>query len=365
LGVLAGGIAHDFNNLLAGILGNISLAKIKTEADSKIFKRLDEAENAVYRARDLTMQLMTFSKGGSPVKKTASIEQIVRDSALFVLSGSNVRCKFEVPEDIWAVEVDEGQMNQVINNLIINADQSMPEGGIIEVRIENRSVAPRNEMSLAAGRYVKISIKDQGVGIPKKYIHKIFDPYFTTKQKGTGLGLASAYSIIKNHGGFIGAESQAGVGTTFQVYIPASEKGLLDVAERKEDLHTGSGKILVMDDEEMIREVIAAMLEHLGYKTIVCCNGSEAIELYLQAIAAKEPFAAVVMDLTVPGEMGGKETMRELLAIDKEVIGIVSSGYCNDPILSCYRDYGFKGIVGKPYSMDELDGVLHELLSGA
>jgi len=365
LGVLAGGIAHDFNNLLSGILGNISLAKIMTDPDLKPFKRLDEAEKAVYRARELTQQLMTFSKGGSPVKKTASIEQIVMDSASFILRGSNVRCKFVVPEDVWPVEVDEGQMNQVINNLIINADQSMPEGGIIEVGIKNLTATPQNEMSLTEGRYVKITITDHGTGIPEEYLHKIFDPYFTTKQKGSGLGLASVYSIIKHHGGFVGVESKVGAGTTFQVYIPASENRLPEVAERKESLHAGSGKILVMDDEEIIREVAAAILEHLGYNAVVCCDGSEAIELYRQAIATKEPFAAVIMDLTIPGGMGGKETMNELLKIDEGVIGIVSSGYCNDPILSCYRDYGFSGIAGKPYSLDKLASVLHELLSDA
>jgi len=364
LGVLAGGIAHDFNNLLTGILGNISLAKIMTDPDAKAFKRLDEAEKAVCRARDLTQQLMTFSKGGSPVKKTASIEQIVMDSASFVLRGSNVRCKFAVSEDVWPVEVDEGQMNQVINNLIINADQSMSEGGILEIGIENLTVTPENEMSLTEGRYVKFSIRDHGAGIPEEYLHKIFDPYFTTKQKGSGLGLASVYSIIKNHGGFVGVESRVGVGTTFQVYIPASENGLLECTERKEYLHAGSGKILVMDDEEIIREVAAEILGHLGYNTALCCDGSEAIELYRQAIATKEPFAAVIMDLTIPGGMGGKETMIKLLEIDKGVVGIVSSGYCNDPILSSYWDYGFSGIVEKPYSLDELGQVLHGLLAG-
>jgi signal transduction histidine kinase len=364
LGVLAGGIAHDFNNLLTGILGNISLAKVMTDPNLKSFKRLEEAEKAVYHARDLTQQLMTFSKGGSPVKKTASIGQIVMDSASFVLRGSNVRCRFSVPENVWPVKVDEGQMNQVINNLIINADQSMAEGGILEIVIENLNAASENEMSLTKGRYVKISISDRGVGIPEQHLHKIFDPYFTTKQKGSGLGLATVYSIIKKHDGYIGVESKLGVGTTFQVYIPASETGLLEVTERKENPHAGSGKILVMDDEEIIREVAAEILGHLGYITEVCCDGSEAIELYRQAIATKEPFTAVIMDLTIPGGMGGKETMKKLQEIDKGVVGIVSSGYCNDPILSSYGDYGFSGIVGKPYSLDELGKVLHDLLTG-
>jgi CheY-like chemotaxis protein len=268
-----------------------------------------------------------------------------------------------IPKHVWPVEVDEGQMNQVINNLIINADQSMVKGGIIKVGIENLNIMPQNEMSLADGRYVKITIMDHGIGIPKEHLHKIFDPYFTTKQKGNGLGLATVYSIIKNHDGYIGVESIVGFGTTFQIFIPASENGLEEVSEIKENPQVGSGRILVMDDEEIIREVAAEILGHLGYSAVVCGDGSEAIELYLQAIKTKEPFGAVIMDLTIPGGMGGKETMEKLMEIDNGVIGIVSSGYCSDPILSNYRYYGFSGMVGKPYSLDELGNVLQNLLA--
>jgi len=362
LGVLAGGIAHDFNNLLTGILGNISLARIMTGPDTKALERLDEAEKAVWRASDLTQQLMTFAKGGDPVKKTASIEQIVKDSASFVLRGSNVRCEFAVPSYVWPVEVDEGQMNQVINNLIINADQSMADGGIIEVGIENQTVAAGNEMSLKEGRYVKISISDRGAGIPEEYLNKIFDPYFTTKQKGSGLGLASVYSIIKNHDGYIGVESKTGAGTTFRLYVPASENGLPEVTERKEILHAGSGKILVMDDEEIIREVAALILGHLGYSVVVCCDGREAIELYLQAIATKVPFAAVIMDLTIPGGMGGKEAASRILEIDPDALLIVSSGYSSDPVVANFRQYGFSGMVPKPFDAEGLASELKRLI---
>ena len=362
LGVLAGGIAHDFNNLLTGILGNISLAKVVSGPNLKAFKRLDEAEKAVWRARDLTQQLMTFSKGGAPVKKTASIEQIVKDSASFVLRGSNVRCEFALSENVWPVEVDEGQMNQVINNLIINADQSMVDGGIIEVGIENLTVAPENEMSLTEGRYVKISIRDHGVGIPEQYLHKIFDPYFTTKKRGSGLGLATVYSIIKNHDGYIGVESEAGVGTTFQIYIPASENGLMEVMESNEILHTGLGKILVMDDEEAIRDVASEILGYLGYSVVVCCDGNEAIEQYRQALATKEPFTASIMDLTIPGSMGGKEAATRILQIDPDAVLIVSSGYSSDPVIANYHQYGFSGVVPKPFDTEGLARELNRLI---
>ena len=361
LGVLAGGIAHDFNNLLTGILGNISLAKVLINPPDKAYKRLDEAEKAVWRARDLTQQLLTFSKGGAPVKKTASIEQIVMDSASFVLRGSNVRCEFAIPPSVWPVEADEGQMNQVINNLIINSDQAMPEGGIIRVRIENHIVGPNDGLAVKEGRYVKISIDDHGIGIPEEHLQKIFDPYFSTKQKGSGLGLATVYSIINSHDGHIKVESKVGVGTTFHIYIPASEN--LPPAEtlQIETPKGGSGKILVMDDEEVIREVASEILGHLGYSVVVCCDGIETIEEYQKAKEKGEPFAAVIMDLTVPGGMGGKETMKRLLEIDSEVVGIVSSGYCNDPILAHYREYGFSGVVAKPYNMEELGKALQEL----
>jgi signal transduction histidine kinase/CheY-like chemotaxis protein len=363
LGVLAGGIAHDFNNLLTGILGNISMARKTIDPLSKAVRRLDEAEKAVARSQDLVEQLMTFSRGGAPVKKTASIEQIVRDSAAFALRGSNVKCEFAVVGDLWPVEVDEGQMNQVIHNLMINADQAMGSTGVVEVRIDNQAVAPQSEMSLKEGRYIRICIKDHGAGIPDTHIHKIFDPYFTTKAHGNGLGLAAVYSIIKNHEGFIGVHSKEGDGTLFFVYLPSSESGMPQAVESNPAAQPGSSKILVMDDEELIREVATDILDYLGYTAVACSDGKAAIELYQEAAAVGEPFAAVLMDLTIPGGMGGKETIQRLMAIDPNVVGVVSSGYCSDPILSNYRQYGFSGIVEKPYSPDALAKVLHDLLN--
>ena len=360
LGVLAGGIAHDFNNLLTGILGNISLAKMYSEPESKTAKRLDEAEKATERARDLTFQLLTFSKGGTPIKKTCSIRQIVTDSSTFALTGSNVRCTYAIPDDIQAVEVDGGQISQVIHNLIINAVQAMPEGGDIRVSAENVTVGPAG--MLLEGRWLKISLADQGTGIPEEHLQSIFDPYFTTKPKGSGLGLATVYSVIRNHGGFIAVESKVGEGTTFHLYLPASETSRPAEEIRDTALVSGSGRVLVMDDDELVREVAAELLSALGYSVTVCCDGLQMLNEYREAKEKGDAFAAVIMDLTIPGAMGGREAMGHLLEIDPDARGIVSSGYNNDPILASYRDHGFSGVVAKPFTVKELAEVLQSVL---
>lgn len=283
------------------------------------------------------------------------------DSVSFVLRGSNVRCEFSFPDDIRAVEADPGQMNQVINNLIINADQALPDGGIITVRAENVEIGPEVLPTLPAGSYVRISVQDHGCGIPESNLDKIFDPYFTTKPTGNGLGLATVYSIIRKHAGLITVDSSVGQGTTFSLYLPASDREPAVADLRNCSPDKGAGRILVMDDEEIIREVACEILEHLGYETAACGNGEQAVRLYQQSLE-KEPFAAVLMDLTIPGGMGGKETMKRLREIDPDVKGIVSSGYSNDPILAHYREYGFRGVVLKPYDIDELGDALYQAI---
>lgn len=364
LGVLAGGIAHDFNNLLTAIMGNISLAKMFAESGSKAFDRLTDAEKACERATGLTQQLLTFSRGGAPVKKTTSIVQIITDSAGFMLRGSNVKCELTLRKDLWAADVDEGQMGQVINNLIINADQAMPDGGVISVTAENITIAASDLLPLPAGRYILISIQDQGEGISPENMSKIFDPYFTTKERGSGLGLATVYSIIKSHQGHLDVESTEGVGTLFRLYLPASEHAVETVETTAPEVSTpaGSGRILVMDDEEIIREIAREILHHLGYEVDVCGDGKSALTMYQEALHAGTRYAAVIMDLTIQGGMGGKETMKALLAIDPAVKGIVSSGYNNDPILAHFREYGFSGMVSKPYTVRELQETLLELV---
>jgi len=364
LGILAGGIAHDFNNILTVILGNVSLAKMPGRCDEKIIKRLTDAEKACERAKDLTQQLLTFAKGGTPIKKTAAIAELIRDTASFALRGSNVRSEVSIAEDLWAVDVDEGQISQVIHNLVINADQAMPQGGILKMRAENVRIDSKKAIPLPEGKYVAIAIIDQGVGIPKEYVAKIFDPFFTTKQKGSGLGLASSYSIISNHGGHITVESIPGSGSTFTFYLPASEKKIESKKPAIEMLRSGIGKILIMDDEELIRDVARDILKSLGYETDLARDGAEALDLYRKAKDAGKPYAAVIMDLTIPGGMGGEEAVKKLHAIDPDAKAIVSSGYSTGPIMSDFKAYGFSGVITKPYRIADMGATLQLVING-
>jgi len=360
MGVLAGGIAHDFNNILTAITGNLSLAKMQARHEDEIYDLLSEVEVAAIRAQGLTRQLLTFAKGGAPVKETSSIKDILKESCFFVLHGSKSGCEFSIADDLSPVEIDVGQVNQVINNIVINASQAMPEGGVIKVSADNLAIEDGQGLPLKPGRYIRISIKDQGVGIAEKHLLKIFDPYFTTKHEGSGLGLAVTYSIIRKHEGHITVESRLGVGTTFHVYLPASDKAIREKAEIK--LIKGRGRILVMDDVDILREVAERMLEKLGYESESAKDGAEAVEMYKKAMESEKPYDAVILDLTVPGGMGGKDAVKRLLEIDPEAKAIVSSGYSDDPVLSDFQEYGFKGILPKPFGALSLGKVLDEVL---
>lgn len=362
IGILAGGIAHDFNNLLNVILGNISMAMLDLDQDENVYRRLVGAERASLRAQDLTQQLLTFSKGGAPVKRTTSLGDIIRESATFALRGSRVRHELVIPETLWLADVDEGQISQVVNNLVINADQAMPDGGMIIIRCENTVLSPGTHPLLKAGKYTKVTIQDSGVGIPKEHMVKIFDPYFTTKQRGSGLGLATVYAIIQKHGGHISVESELGVGTVFTIFLPASAAERVEKNAEESGLKKGKGKVLLLDDDEDNRQTVGDALKLLGYTFVGVEEGSRAIEAYQEAMLAGEPFNAVIVDLTIPGGMGGQETMKHLLKMDPGVKAIVSSGYSNDSIMADCRKSGFSAVLAKPFRLRQLSETMYDLI---
>jgi two-component system cell cycle sensor histidine kinase/response regulator CckA len=363
IGVLAGGIAHDFNNILAAILGNISLANLLLKPDEvKVHSLLQEAEKASLRAKGLTQQLLTFSKGGEPVKSLASISDVIMDSTEFILRGSDVKCEYSFPDDLWHAEIDRGQISQVIQNIILNSSQAMPEGGIITIHCENYVYNGTLTLPIAAGDYIKVSLVDRGVGIPRDLLDKIYDPYFTTKHEGNGLGLAVTHSIIIQHKGHIAADSKQGQGTTVTIYLPAFKQKKLK-EQKEEPLPVGGkAKILFMDDDKMVRTMANEMLSHYGYEVFLAQDGQEAITLYRESLKDGAHIDLVIMDLTVPGGMGGKETIKEIIAANPQVKAIVSSGYSNNPIMANYGEYGFSAAVSKPYRQEELIKVINRII---
>jgi PAS domain S-box-containing protein len=370
LGVLAGGIAHDFNNILTGVITNLFMAKVKVKADADTYQLLAEAEKASFRASKLVKQLLTFSKGGAPVKEAVSIKDIIEDSVGFCLSGSNVNYKLDLASDLSLVEADRGQIDQVLNNLIINADQAMPNGGNITVKAENITLPSGDKDTdaphhvLPSGAYVKVMVSDEGAGIPKDDLEKIFDPYFTTKPNGNGLGLTIAYSIIKSHKGFIAVDSQMGKGTVFSFFLPVATA--IPKPAGAEALHAapvGDLRVLVMDDDSAVRSVVSQLLKNSGCSVVCASSGEESIKAYGDAMQSGNPFDVVVMDLTVPGGMGGKETIGKLHEMDPKARVVVSSGYSNDPVMANYKDFGFSGAIAKPFNIDEFLSVIKKVTS--
>ena len=365
VGTLAEGIAHDFNNILTGLFGNISLAKEDIPKDHPAFNPLEEAENSMNRAIRLTGQLLTFARGGAPVTERIRLENLIEDVVRFDLSGSNVKLVFKPVGDLWLAEADKGQIQQVFSNLTINARQAMPDGGHLYIELENADIIKSPVPGLVQGKYIRITVSDEGTGIDPKHLDRIFDPYFSTKQAGSGLGLATTHSIIHQHGGCLNVNSQLGKGTTFTLYLPASKSQQLPETKRpkakRRDIEQ-SARILVMDDEEMIRDLVTEMLERSGYPVETSDDGRQAIEMYKQALDAGNPFDVVIMDLTIPGGIGGKEAIKEILKIHPEARVIVSSGYANDPVMANYAAYGFYGIIAKPYTRSKLLEVLRRVL---
>jgi len=355
VGVLAGGIAHDFNNILQVIRGNALMAKANMNDKDNVDLCLTAIEKAVLHAVSLTSQLLTFSKGGTPVTKATSIQELIEESVAFALRGSNVAYTLDFADNLYFVEVDSDQINQVIHNLVLNADQAMPDGGTISISVRNTSVSSSRSMhpTLKKGDYVEIAIRDHGVGMPEEMLQKIFDPYFTTKQEGSGLGLASCYAIVTKHGGFIEVESTVGKGSTFTLYLPASRRQP-EKHETGEWSYRLDAKILLMDDDSMVRDTAGRMLQRIGCDVELALDGRQAIREYLQAKESGRPFDIVIFDLTVPGGMGGQEAIAELLTHDPNVRAIVASGYSHDPVMANPRKYGFRGVISKPFDIRTL-----------
>lgn len=368
IGTLAGGIAHDFNNLLQGVFGYLSLAKLTIDNKKKCLTSLEEAEKALHMSVRLTNQLLTFSKGGKPIKKLLSPIGAIENAAKFALSGSRSGYRIVADEDPWLTDADEGQLEQVIQNIVLNADQAMPDGGQIEITVKNVKVPDKDlPQLLQQGQYLQIIIRDSGIGIPEHYLSRIFDPYFTTKEKGNGLGLATSYSIIRNHNGFIYVTSEPGRGTTFCIYLPAATAGERAASE----MHTAAAtpvrtaRVLLMDDEQLIRDVAGELLKALGHEVQYAVNGEVAIAQYQSAKQSGKPFDIVILDLTIRGGMGGAETIRKLLEIDPGVKAVVSSGYADDALLANYGKQGFVASLRKPYSIEGLSDCLHAVLKEA
>ena len=370
IAALSGGIAHDYNNLLTVIIGNVSLIQSYVDPQDMVYRLLDEVNEAAIVAKSLTQKLITFSRGGAPLKETTDMAALVRSVAEFSLSGSNIKCQFDVADDLWLVDVDKTQVSQAVHNLVMNAREAMPEGGVITVSAGNVQNIDGEHVS-TAGRWVRLSIIDRGQGIAPENMDKIFNPYFSTKergnQKGTGLGLSICHSIIRKHDGKMAVDSSPGAGTTVNLYLPASLKTLPAVSAAKPCKAStpipGCGRILVMDDEEMIINMAGRILARLGYETAFARNGSEAVALYGEALKTDQPFDAVVLDLTVRGGMGGEEAIRHLLKIDPQAKAIVSSGYSDSPVVQDYKKYGFSAAAGKPYSLLELSQALDRVLN--
>ncbi|MBC8003415.1 MAG: PAS domain-containing protein [Opitutaceae bacterium] len=362
VGTLAGGIAHDFNNILTTIIGNLSLAKMPGMDAERLQGRIGDAERAALRARELTHRLLTFSKGGAPIKKSIELGPLIEGVVHSTLRGGNVVSDIVVPADLWTVEVDEGQMKHVINHLTMNARDAMSEGGKVTIKAENVEIKADFLPTLAAGSCVKITVRDTGAGIAPEHLSRIFDPYFTTKEQGAGLGLATSYSVIRKHDGIIQVDSLPGIGTVFTIYLRASKKGTIPVLENRLSSLMGSGRVLLMDDEADIRTVGMLILQTIGYEVELARDGAECIERYLRARSEGHPFDVIILDLTISNGMGGKETIRRLRGIDPNVKAIVSSGYSLDPVMANFREYGFNGIVPKPYKIEDMAIALKELL---
>ncbi|HNX22909.1 MAG TPA: transporter substrate-binding domain-containing protein [Spirochaetota bacterium] len=364
LGIFAGGIAHDFNNILSAIVGYISLARMKIDNKDKAVELLDEAEKSGLRARHLTEQLLAFSKGGNPVKEITNVIDVVKESADFIMSGSKTALNYNVEPDVLKADIDRGQIGQVIQNIILNASQAMPSGGVIYISIRNQYMKDENVISIPEGTYVAIEIKDEGSGIESRNLKRIFDPYFTTKKDGNGLGLTICHSIVKRHGGGIEVESVPGKGTEFTIYLPACNDVKSDkktASAPKISINLKNLSVIIMDDEPQLRYIMKEVLNDEGAKIFTVSDGSEAIDLFEKMASSGEPADLIIADLTIPGGMGGLEAIRIIREQGLPFKAIVISGYSNDPVMSDFKNYGFDAYIAKPFTSEDLLAVVKKV----
>jgi signal transduction histidine kinase/ActR/RegA family two-component response regulator len=366
--ILAGGIAHDFNNLLSIILGSINVARMDLPPGHSP-DVLDMAEKAAMRAKELTNKFVNFASGGAPMRRILDLGKLVEDSATLALSGSNVTWTSSLPADLWPVAIDAGQIRQAITNVIVNAREAMPEGGNVLIFAENVKISGEAEDLLPVmteDRYVRISIQDRGKGIPSDLLEKVLDPYFSTKdrgsEKGMGFGLAIAHSVVKRHGGYIEVKSEVGVGTTVAIYLPTPAQTQDEAGMQAVAATPPPRRILVLEDDQMMLDCTRMLGQRIGYEAAGAKNGEEAVQMYLEAYQQEKPFDLVILDLTIKGGMGGKETVSILRKIDPSMKAVISSGYSQDPVMSQFVEYGFDGALAKPYNMQQLEEILHRVL---
>ena len=363
IGLLAGGLAHDFNNLLHGILGHLSLARVEPETPDSVRGHLEAAEQGVVRAQELTSRLLTFARGGEPLRRVAAVGDLLRETVDFNLRGSAVEGRVTAHPDLWNAAVDEAQVSRVFSNLTLNALQAMPRGGRLEIRADNVRLPRVNPMALRPGPYVRVTFRDEGTGIPPADLPRIFEPYFTTKEGGSGLGLATAWSVLRRHEGHIAVDSGEGRGATFTLHLPATAEVVDAGSSAPGEVVRGSGRILVVDDEPMIRALLRELLEHLGYEVETAAEGGEAVRCFEAAALAGRGFDLLILDLTIRGGLGGREAFARIRARHPGARAIVSSGYSNDPVLARHREHGFAGVLSKPYTLEDLSSLLARVLA--
>lgn len=360
IGILAGGMAHDFNNYLTGIINFVNLAKFCTTS-RQIELYLDNTLAIANDAQTLTKQFLKYSKNYEPIYKKILIDRILKENISILFKGTNIKAELHIEDNLNFCNVDEDKISQLFGSLIINAREAMPEGGIIKISVKNEHITRSEKLPFASGDYISIQIRDNGCGMSQEILSNLFKPYFTTKPRRSGLGLASAMIIAESHQGYLTVSSEVNAGSTFTVYIPVANIMNLDTPLNEDN--QSHGKILVMDDEYYIRQTSSELLKKKNFEVSTAIHGNEALQLYKQALDSGVPFDIVILDLTVPEGLGGMETLKKLEAINPDVKAIASSGYSDDPVIVQPGKYGFAASLAKPYNLNEFLSCITSVMS--